>query len=137
MYKPDTHTCFQDPLDAIKQKFRSHVKSVLTNNFRAKYSETYYKEKMNILKTIDDVDLRERVRHALPAEQSLRSAANAAKKLPTAPKTLENIDLEIVNKDDLNVEDYLLGSSPENGIYLFGTQKLLKEFANSLFKSAD
>ena len=137
MYKQKTHTCYQDPLQSLKQKFRNAIKSTLSNDFRAKYTTVYQKEKIKLLRSIDDNDLKERVRQILPTENSLRTAANNAKRLPRAPKSLNDIVLEVVDTEDLKVSDYLLGSSPEDGIYLFGTKTLAKEFANSLFKSAD
>ena len=115
MYKPETHICFQDPLDAMRQKFRSTIKTTMANNFKAKYSEVYSRTKMEVINAINDPDLKERVRHNLPTEKSLRSAAHNAKNLPTAPKNLEDIDLEVLNRENLNIDEYLIGADRQNG----------------------
>ena len=90
-YNPNLHSCFQDPIDAYKQKFRNAIKNEMSNNFRAKYSDVYAVEKRKVLKEIDDVDLRERVRHQLPSEQGFRSSAYNSRRLPKAPVTLDDI----------------------------------------------
>ena len=78
MYKPETHICFQDPLDAMRQKF---IKTTMANNFKAKYSAAYSRTKMEVINAINDPDLKEKVRHNLPTEKSLRSAAHNAKNI--------------------------------------------------------
>ena len=137
MYSADRHTCYQDPVDALRQKFRSAIKTALSNDIHAKYGRVYAKEKIDLLNSITDPDFRERVCLRLPKESSLGSAANHARRVPTAPRNLDSINLDLVNNDNLNISEYLLGSSPSDGVYLFGTKKLAKEFANSMFKSVD
>ena len=35
MYHPSTHICYQDPLDAMRQKFRSKIREMLDDDFKA------------------------------------------------------------------------------------------------------
>ena len=51
-YNPTYHSCYQDPMDSYRQKFKNVVKNELSNNFRAKYSTVYAKEKRKLLKSI-------------------------------------------------------------------------------------
>lgn len=37
----------------------------------------------------------------------------------------------------LDAEAYLLGSDPERAIFMFGSERTLKEFSHSQFKSCD
>ena len=67
----------------------------------------------------------------------MRPAANAARRVPTAPKQVENIDFHILDNDNLNMSEYLLAKDEEEGIFIFGIDELVKEFSNSNFKSCD
>ena len=39
LYHPDFHTCDQDGIDVIKQRFKNKVKTILKNDHRKKYAE--------------------------------------------------------------------------------------------------
>ena len=94
MYSIDRHTCHQDSMDVYEQKFRNIVKGQMALDYRSMYASIYDRAKTEILKSILDTNLRERVPLALPSRARLRSAANAARRLPTAPKSFEDIDLK-------------------------------------------
>ena len=85
----------------MRQKFRSKIKEILADDFKAKFIQIYMKVKMELLESINDQNLKEHVRLALPSANSLRSA----KKLPTAPKKLEDVDFEIINREGLNIDE--------------------------------
>ena len=133
----DRHTCHQDSMDVYEQKFRNIVKGQMALDYRSMYASIYDRAKTEILKSILDTNLRERVRLALPSRARLRSAANAARRLPTAPKSFEDIDLTILNDEKIDVSQYIIAEEKNDGILIFGTKELAKEFSNSIFKSAD
>ena len=137
MYDLDTHTCTQDKVEVYKHKFRTGVKNTMHTDFRAKYKNFYDDEKKKILDEVEDENLKERLRISLPSYMNLRSASYKARCVPTAPKELSEIDLSILENENLAISDYLLNSSPEDGIYIYGLLALLKEFSNSTFKSCD
>ena len=74
------HTCRQDITHVIDYKFRTKIKQMAMNNFKFKYAQTFEKEKRALLTSINDQNLRERVRQVLPSQDEFRSAANRAKK---------------------------------------------------------
>ena len=76
---------------------------------------------MELLESINDDNLKERVRLALPSANSLRSEDHAAKKLPSASKKLEAVDFKIIKREGLNIDEYLIGADKDYGIYLFET----------------
>ena len=137
MYNEDRHTCHQDATDVYEQKFRNIVKGKMATDYRTLYAAIYDKAKNEMLQNIEDMNLRERIRLALPTRASLRSAAMAARRVPIAPKTFEDIDLQKLNDDKINISKYVIAESKDDGIYIFGTKELAREFANSIFKSAD
>lgn len=61
---------------------------------------------------------------------NFRQAVSKAKGRPVAPKNIKDIDTG-------HLGDTLLAQDLEKGLFLFGTFRLLKEFCNSKFKSAD
>ena len=137
MYNEDRHTCHQDATDVYEQKFRNIVKGKMATDYRTLYAAIYDKAKNEMLQNIEDINLRERIRLALPTSASLRSASMAARRVPIAPKTFEDIDLQKLNDDKINISKYVIAESKDDGIYIFGTKELAREFANSIFKSAD
>ena len=137
MYSMDRHTCYQDSIDVYEQKFRNAVKGQMALDYRSMYASIYDRAKAEILQSIMDINLRERVRLALPSRARLRSAANAARRLPTAPKSFEDIDLTILNDEKIDISRYIIAEDKNEGILIFGTLELAKEFSNSIFKSAD
>ena len=130
MFNLDRHTCHQDPTDVYEQKFRNTVKGQMATDYRTMYSAIYDKAKNDILQSINDVNLKERVRLALPSRAGLRSAAMAARRLPIAPKSFEEVDLKVLNDDKINVTHYVIAEDKDDGIFIFGTPELAKEFAN-------
>ena len=87
-------------------------------------------------KNILDSNLRERVQNQLPKAASLKSAGTRAKLkgIPKAPKTLKNVDWSQL---PVPIEHHLLASDPALCLYVFGTEKLAREFFESTFKSCD
>jgi hypothetical protein len=70
---------------------------------------------MRFLKGIKNSSLREATRHRLPSKESLKSAAWAAREVPKAPKSLDTINLDLMNRpaggtegEGVNFGDYLL-----------------------------
>ena len=63
-----------------------------------RYASTYDQEKTRFLKDIKDPHMREATRHRLPSKESLKSAAWAAREVPSAPKSLDLIDLTLMNR---------------------------------------
>ena len=133
MFNLDRHTCHQDATDVYEQKFRNAVKRHMATDYRTMYD----KAKNEILKSITNNNLKERVRLALPSRAGLRSAAMAARRLPIAPKSFEDVDLKVLNDDKINVAHYVIAEDKNDGIFIFGTPELAREFANSILKSAD
>ena len=66
LMKTCMHTCRQDQTHVIDFKFRNKIKELASHNFKFNYDQTFRKEKKNLLKSILDIDLRERVRMILP-----------------------------------------------------------------------
>ena len=88
--------------------------------------------------------MREATRHRLPSKESLKSAAWAAREIPPAPKSLDQIDLTLMNRpagattgEGVNMGDYLLAQELDSGVILLGTKHLAKKFARSFYKSVD
>ena len=46
----------------------------MSTDFRAKYAQLYENTKLNLLKSIKEENIRERVQNALPSKDNLRSA---------------------------------------------------------------
>ena len=90
-------------------------------DYRSMYASIYDRAKTEILQSIMDINLRERVRLALPSRARLRSAANAARRLPTAPKSFEDIDLTILNDEKIDISRYIIAEDKNEGILIFGT----------------
>ena len=132
-------TCRQDQTHVIDLKFRNKIKELASNNFKFDYGQTFGKEKKNLLKSITDIDLRERVRMILPTQEEFRSAAYRAKKkgIPVAPRRLEDLDFSLLNTDSRNMENYILSRDPESKIVLFGTEKTVQTFIAAKFKTMD
>ena len=91
------------------------------------------------MKSITDIDLKERVRMILPTQEEFRSAAYRAKKkgIPVAPRRLEDLDFSLLNTDSRNMENYILSHDPESKIVLFGTEKTVQTFIAAKFKTMD
>ena len=100
-------------------------------------------EKTNFLKAIEDPELRESTRHRLTTKEALGSAAWASKEVPPAPKSLDNLDLTLINRpasktsEGIDVGDYLLAQELNYGVILLGTAPLAKAFSRSRYKSMD
>ena len=61
MMTANQHTCRQDITHVIDHKFRTKLKQLAESNFKFKYAQTFEKEKLLLLRSIQDKDLRERV----------------------------------------------------------------------------
>ena len=70
------------------------------------------------MKSITDIDLRERVRMILPTQEEFMSAARHAKKkgIPVAPRRQEDLAFSLLNTDSRNMENYILSHDPESMI---------------------
>ena len=70
------------------------------------------------MKSITDIDLRERVRMILPIQGEFMSAAYCAKKkgIPVAPRRLKDLAFSLLNTDSRNMENYILSHDPESKI---------------------
>ena len=143
-YKSETHTCAQHEADVLVQKFRNLIKSHVANSLRPRYAFTYDHEKTKFLNNIRDRDLREVTRHRLPAKVALKSAAWAAREIPPAPRTIQDVDITLLNRpaggtdgEGLRAADYLLAMEEESGVILLGTRYLAKAFSRSNYKSID
>ena len=62
----------------------------------------YTNEKRKLLKSISNLDHRERVRYQLPSEQTFRPSAYKSKRVPKAPVTLKEIDFSVLDTENLN-----------------------------------
>jgi hypothetical protein len=115
----------------------------VANSIRPRYAFTYDHEKTKFLKAIEDPELRESTRHRLPTKEALRSAAWASREVPPAPKSLDNLDLTLINRPasktskGIDVGDYLLAQELNYGVILLGTAPLAKAFSRSQYKSMD
>ena len=116
------------------QEFKTGLKSVVAKDFTVGCVSAYESFKQKFLSDIMDEDLRENVRIHLPTKDSLKSACYRARALPKAPLNRSDIDLELL---DICKDEYLIDYSTKEGVYLFGTVKLLTEFSNAKFKSVD
>ena len=85
--------------------------------------------------------MREATRHRLPSKESLKSAAWAAREVPSASKSVDKIDLTLMKRPagatgkGVNIGDYLLAYELYSGVILLGTKHLAKKFARSFYKS--
>ena len=79
----------------------------------------------NLLKSITDIDLRERVRMILSNQAEFRNVTSHAKKkgIPVAPRRREDVDFSLLNMDSRNIENNILSPDPESNIELFVTEK--------------
>ena len=121
-------------MDIKVQEFKTGLKSVVAKDFTVGCVSAYESFKQKFLSDIMDEDLRENVRIHLPTKDSLKSACYRARALPKAPLNRSDIDLELL---DICKDEYLIDYSTKEGVYLFGTVKLLTEFSNAKFKSVD
>ena len=137
MMNPETHSCGQEEVDILVAKFRSKVKHQMTEKFKAKYMHVYETTKKDLLKSIKNEDLREQLRHALPAAATMKTSVYDARKrgIPVAPKSLKDVDLSLITGTPTDF--YLVGEDRESEVWLFGTKNLAKEFCYSTFKSSD
>ena len=136
MMNPNCHTCHQEEANIYVAKFRGQVRRTLMGDYGAGFMPTYEKIKTAMCKNILDSNLRERVQNQLPKAASLKSAGTRAKLkgIPKAPKTLKNVDWSQL---PVPIEHHLLASDPALCLYVFGTEKLAREFFESTFKSCD
>ena len=81
--------------------------------------------------------------HRLSTKEALRSAAWESREVPPAPKSLDNLDLTVINRPasktskGIDVGDYLLAQELNYGVILLGTAPLAKAFSRSRYKSTD
>ena len=96
------------------------------------YASTYDQENTRFPKDIKDPHMREATRHRLPSKESLKYAAWAAREVPSAPKSLDKINLTLINRpagatgEGVNIGDYLLAHELDSGVILLGTKHLAK-----------
>ena len=99
------------------------------------YKRVIDQENTRFLKDIKDPHMREVTRQRLPSKESLKSAAWAAREVPSAPKYHEKFDLTLMNRPaeatgkGVNIGDYLLAHELDSGVILLGTKHLAKKFA--------
>ena len=99
-----------------------------------RYASTYDQEKTRFLK--------EATRHLLPPKESLKSAAWPAREVPLALKSLDMINLTLMNRlagatcEGVNIGDYLLAHKLDSGVILLGTKYLAKKFAVPCIREA-
>ena len=145
MMDPDIHIFGQDKVDVIVTKFKADVVNEMKVNFKAKFTQIYESKKKAILKEVVNSDLKERVRYALPAAASLKTAAHRARQrgVPPAPRSLAEVDLSLLPSSSSSASSSassslcLVGEDKENMIWVFGTKELAREFCSSSFKSSD
>ena len=92
--------------------------------------------------TVDNPELKEQlIGGGLPTKDCLRSAATAARCVPKAPDSHDDILLSEVPYKGGTAEKYLLRRSSKPGenrdILLLGTPRTVQQFVNSRFKSGD
>ena len=135
----DEHTCSQDITHIHDLSFRNKLKTAAKSQHSFKYAETYSREKNLLLGSIEDQDLRERVRLVLPQQEEFRSACYRAKKrgIPAAPRNIFAIDFSVLETESRNMRDYIIAHDLPSGIVIFGTQETLREFAQARIKSCD
>ena len=83
------------------------IKSRNSLQITSKYTMAKHleKKKKNLLKSITDINLRERIGIILPTQDEFRSAAYCAKKkgIPLAPRRLEDLAFSLLNTDSRNM----------------------------------
>ena len=67
MYDNNVHTCVVDPHAILVHKFKTEIKTVMANDFRAKYSVVYNTTKKKLLDSIVDPDERQLLAFELPS----------------------------------------------------------------------
>ena len=96
----------------------------------------------DLLDRIEHPDLKERIMGGgLPSKDALRPAATAARCVPKAPDTHDDIVLENIQYKKETADKYLLRRSSRPGedrdILLLGTPRTVRQFVASRFKSGD
>ena len=99
----------------------------------------YDKVRREVLATIDSDE--RIVGGGLPTKDSLRTAGTAARCVPKAPTIHDDLDLSKMPYKNGTAEQFLLRRSSRPGedkdILLLGTQRNVRQFVNSSFKSGD
>ena len=106
------------------------------------FPQVYDQVRRDLLSSLESEDLKERLRGGeLPSKDSLRTAASAARCVPKAPDTHDDINLESIPYKDGTAADFLLRRTRRPGedkdLFLMGTPRTVRQFVSSKFKSGD